>query len=105
MGPTTQLNLAALFDDDFALLERHFEAEGPPTEQALVDAARLLLRYQGSPTAQAHLSVIQALMDRWELDRDGLFSMCRAIWASQWRPSVMEQQEAVGSGADVGAEA
>lgn len=104
MGPTTQLNLAALFDDDFALLERHFEAEGPPTEQALVDAARLLLRYQGSPTAQAHLSVIQALMDRWELDREGLFLMCRAIWASQWRPSAMEQQAGVGSGADVGAD-
>lgn len=104
MRPATQLNPAALFDSDLALLERHLEADGPPTEQALIDAARLLLRYQGNPTA-AHLSVIQALLERWGLDRDELFSMCRAIWASQWRPTAMEQQEAVGSGADVGAEA
>lgn len=102
--PATTGDLAALFAADRSLLERHLLQDGPPSEQALVDASRLLLRYQNHPGGATHVELINTLLSRWNLDTTGLFSLCRSIWASNWRPSAMEQQEAVGSGADVGAD-
>lgn len=102
--PATSSDLAALFATDRSVLEQHLLADGPPSEQALVDASRLLLRYQNHPGGTTHVELINTLLARWNLDTEALFSLCCSIWASNWRPATGEQQEAVGSGADVGAE-
>lgn len=66
----------------------------------LVDLARLLLRYQGSPAAAAHNQRIDQQLLSWGLNQEQLFEKTRAIWSSGYRPAVAAA-EGVGSGADV----
>lgn len=80
-----------------------------PRDDDLIDAARLLLRYQGFPGAQELQRDLATCLRRWGLDQAQLQARTRALWASGYRPplpgaSAQEPATAVGSGADVGAD-
>lgn len=78
-----------------------------PDELALIDTARLLMRYSadgfGAPIHQLLLDVLQG----WGMTREQLHTRTRALWSSGWRPpldpAIQLDGVAVGSGADVGA--
>lgn len=73
-----------------------------PEDGHLVEAARLLMRYQGFPGASGLQQNLTKLLKLWGLSRDELNSRCRAIWASGYRPGqeVGTEPQAVGSGFD-----
>lgn len=70
-----------------------------PADAHLVDAARLLMRYQGFPGARDIQDDLERLLRLWQLTRDALHARTRAIWAAGFRPSP-QGTEAVGSGFD-----
>lgn len=70
-----------------------------PSDAHLVDAARLLMRYQGFPGARDLQSDLAKVLRLWGLDRDGLHARTLAIWASGFRPAPAAA-DAVGSGFD-----
>ena len=82
-----------------ALLAAH-----TPGDAQLVDAARLLMRYQGFPGAHDLQDDLEKVLRLWGLSREELHSRTRAIWASGFRPGPAGPagpgQEAVGSGFD-----
>jgi hypothetical protein len=84
---------------DQRIVDRLLAAE-QPTDADLVDCARLLLRYQGFPGAEAIQQGLATAMTRWHLDRPALFAATRTIWANGYRPAADLEAE-VGSGADV----
>ena len=96
---------AALVADDRSRIQQ-LAALPSPYEWALIDAARLLLRYTpdgfGADLHQQLLAVIKT----WGLNRLQLHERTRALWASGWRPPLDPAQQldgvSVGSGADVG---
>ena len=75
-----------------------------PADAQLVDAARLLMRYQGFPGAHDLQDDLEKVLRLWGLSREELHSRTRAIWASGFRPGpagpAAPAQEAVGSGFD-----
>jgi hypothetical protein len=79
-------------------------AASTPAEAHLVDAARLLMRYQGFPGAHDLQQDLDKVLRLWGLSRDELHRRTRAIWSSGFRPgsagSAPAAQEAVGSGFD-----
>lgn len=79
-------------------------AASAPADAQLVDAARLLMRYQGFPGAHDLQHDLNKLLRLWGLSRDELHSRTRAIWADGYRPApagaVTPAQDAVGSGFD-----
>jgi len=84
-------------------------ATAVPRDDDLIDAARLLLRYQGFPGAQALQRDLAACLQRWGLNQTQLQARTRALWDSGYRPplpstAAQEPAAAVGSGADVGAD-
>ena len=70
-----------------------------PADDHLVDAARLLMRFEGFPGAQDIRDDLARLLRLWNLDRDSLHQRTRAIWAAGFRPAPASS-EAVGSGFD-----
>lgn len=87
---------------DWLIVDR-LAAVTQPGDADLVDCARLLLRYQGFPGAEALKDQLQAALQQWGLEREQLFDATRQIWAGGYRPATGQEAE-VGSGADVGAE-
>jgi hypothetical protein len=75
-------------------------AVSSPEEQHLVDAARLLNRYDGFPGASDLRHDLEKLLTLWKLDRPSLQQRTRAIWAAGFRPGPAAPSEAVGSGFD-----
>ena len=71
-----------------------------PADQHLVDAARLLHRYDGFPGASDLRDDLERLLRLWKLDRPTLQQRTRAIWAAGFRPGPAGPAEAVGSGFD-----
>ena len=67
-----------------------------PADEHLVDAARLLMRFEGFPGAQDIRDDLARLLRLLNLDRDGLHQRTRAIWAAGFRPAPVAS-EAVGS--------
>lgn len=93
-----------LYAQDRALVDQLLAAPTPADEH-LAHAARLLLRYQGFPGAFDVQRDLQTCLARWGLERDSLHARTRALWASGWRPPLPTEEPAVGSGADVSADA
>ena len=71
-----------------------------PAEQQLVDAARLLNRYEGFPGARDLQDDLARLLRLWGISRPDLQARTRAIWAAGFRPGLAVGGEAVGSGFD-----
>jgi hypothetical protein len=71
-----------------------------PDDEHLVDAARLLIRYEGFPGAAGLREDLEKILGFWKLDRDALEQRTRGIWATGFRPGPMAPTEAVGSGFD-----
>ena len=70
-----------------------------PGDAQLVDAARLLMRYEGFPGARDIGDDLAKLLRLWGLDRERLHERTRVIWAAGYRPAPAAA-EAVGSGFD-----
>ena len=70
-----------------------------PSEADLVDAARLLMRYDGFPGARDLQDDLAKALRLWTLTREDLHRRTRAIWAAGFRPAP-EGAAAVGSGFD-----
>ncbi|MGB5135108.1 MAG: DUF3288 family protein [Prochlorococcaceae cyanobacterium] len=70
-----------------------------PADAHLVDAARLLMRYEGFPGAHDLQHDLAKVLRLWGLSRDDLHERTRAIWAAGFRPAP-SGSEAVGSGFD-----
>ena len=70
-----------------------------PDDAQLVDAARLLMRYEGFPGARDIGEDLAKLLRLWGLDRERLHERTRVIWAAGYRPAPAAA-EAVGSGFD-----
>jgi Protein of unknown function (DUF3288) len=99
-GPTRD-QVHPLYDRDCRVV-RAFDRLEQPTDQVLVDAARLLIRYDGFPGARDIPEHIIARCRAWGIaSRVELNARCRAIWASGFRPTF--EGADVGSGADVAA--
>ncbi len=75
-----------------------------PADAQLVDAARLLMRYQGFPGARDLQEDLDKLLRLWGLSRDELHARTRQIWAAGFRPAPTGPEEAVGSGFDTAAQ-
>lgn len=88
-----------LYELDRPVVDRLLAA-GQPTDADLVDAARLLMRYQGFPGARDLQEDLERALGFWGLDRDGLHERTRAIWAAGFRPLKEAPAEPVGSGFD-----
>ncbi|MEB3272873.1 MAG: DUF3288 family protein [Prochlorothrix sp.] len=56
---------------------------GDMSDMALVELARLKIRYQGFPGAQDIQDSLAEAMQRWGLTEDDLFARTRAIHAQQ----------------------
>lgn len=70
-----------------------------PGDAQLVDAARLLMRYEGFPGARDLQHDLARVLRLWGLDREALQQRTRAIWASGFRPAPATG-DTVGSGFD-----
>ena len=75
-------------------------AVATPSDEHLVDVARLLLRYQGFPGAIDLQDDLAKVLRLWGLDREQLQARTRAIWAAGFRPAPAAAAEAVGSSFD-----
>ncbi|MEX1316430.1 MAG: DUF3288 family protein [Synechococcaceae cyanobacterium] len=74
-------------------------ASETPSDEHLVDAARLLMRYQGFPGAQDIQDDLAKVLRLWGLSREDLHERTRMLWAAGYRP-VPSTADAVGSGFD-----
>ena len=83
---------------DRETVERLLAAD-PPGEADLIDAARLLMRYQGFPGAHDLQDDLAKALRLWGLSREALPERTRAIWAGGYRP-MAAGSEGVGSGFD-----
>lgn len=87
-----------LYADDRDRVDALLACEEPGDAQ-LVEAARLLMRYQGFPGARDLQDDLVKLLRLWGLDREALHARTRAIWAAGFRPA-SAAADAVGSGFD-----
>ena len=73
-----------------------------PTDEQLVDAARLLIRYDGFPGAVALKADLEKVTKLWKLSREQLNERAQQLWAAGYRPGQGGSLEtpAVGSGFD-----
>ena len=85
---------------DQAVVERLL-AVSTPAEEHLVDAARLLMRYEGFPGAIDIQENLSKALRLWGLSRDQVHERTRAIWAAGFRPApAAAAEDPVGSGFD-----
>ena len=96
MGQAEQTH--PLYASDREIVDRLLAAQ-EPADGDLIDAARLLNRYQGFPGATDLQEDLAKVLRFWKLDRDALQERTRAIWAAGYRPAPASA-EAVGSGFD-----
>jgi len=75
-----------------------------PADAELVEAARLLMRYQGFPGAADLQRDLAKVLRLWRLDRETLQGRTRAIWAAGYRLEPTTAGDAVGSGFDTAAQ-
>ncbi|KMM16766.1 DUF3288 family protein [Synechococcus sp. GFB01] len=78
-------------------------AAATPADDHLVDAARLLMRYEGFPGASDLQADLHKALRLWGLSREQLQERTRAIWAAGYRPAPLAAAagaEPVGSGFD-----
>ena len=94
----TEQQTHPLYEADREVADRLLAAESP-TDADLVDAARLLMRYEGFPGADDIKDDLAKAVRLWGLDRDGLHERTRAIWAAGFRPT-RGIEDAVGSSFD-----
>jgi hypothetical protein len=83
---------------DRVVVDRLLAAD-TPTDGHLVDAARLLMRYEGFPGASDLQDDLAKVLRFWGLSREALHERTRAIWAAGYRPAPTSG-DAVGSGFD-----
>lgn len=83
---------------DRDVVDRLLAAE-TPADADLIDAARLLMRYQGFPGADDLQDDLERVLRLWGLDREALHLRTRAVWAAGFRPAPAAA-EAVGSSFD-----
>ncbi|MCP9849473.1 DUF3288 family protein [Cyanobium sp. Morenito 9A2] len=99
MAETDVLQAHPLYATDRDLVDRLL-AVTVPTDQDLVDLARLAMRYEGFPGAHDLQTDLVKTLRLWGLERAQLHGRTRAIWAAGHRPGAQAQQEPVGSGFD-----
>ena len=87
-----------LYASDRETVDRLLAAQ-QPKDADLVDAARLLMRYQGFPGAHDLQEDLAKALRLWGLDRAGLHQRTQAIWAAGYRPAPAAG-DTVGSGFD-----
>lgn len=93
-----------LYRQDRDTVDRLLAAQ-VPGEDDLVDAARLLARYEGFPGAFDLKTDLDRVIRLWGLNRDSLHGQTRAIWQGGYRPGgAAGKGEPVGSGFDASAE-
>lgn len=68
----------------------------------IVNAARLLIRYNGLSDGKDIRGDIVLALHKWNKTPNQLHIKSREIWQSGWRPGNVDQEE-IGSGADVNA--
>ena len=78
-------------------------AANQPGDADLIDAARLLMRYQGFPGAHDLQEDLAKTLRLWGLSREALHERTRALWAQGYRPAAAAS-EGVGSGFDTTAD-
>jgi len=91
-----------LYATDRDAIDRLLAVEAP-ADAHLVDAARLLMRYEGFPGAPDLKDDLAKALRLWGLSRDQLHLRTRQIWADGFRPAPVGNEaasEAVGSGFD-----
>ncbi|MEB3350977.1 MAG: DUF3288 family protein [Cyanobacteriota bacterium] len=88
-----------LYSADRDTVDRLLAATSPADDH-LVDAARLLMRYDGFPGARDLQDDLAKVLRHWGLDREELHGRTRALWAAGFRPNATATAEAVGSGFD-----
>lgn len=96
MGQAEQTH--PLYASDRDIVDRLLAAQ-EPAEADLVDAARLLNRYQGFPGASDLQEDLSKVLRLWGLDREALQTRTKAIWQAGYRPAPADA-DAVGSGFD-----
>ena len=89
-----------LYSLDRDIVDRLLAAE-VPTDGDLVDAARLLSRYEGFPGAFDLQNDLERAVRLWGLNRETLQTRTRAIWQEGFKPGTSgAKAEPVGSGFD-----
>ncbi|MEI8250042.1 MAG: DUF3288 family protein [Synechococcus sp. ELA057] len=78
-------------------------AADPPSDDHLIDAARLLMRYDGFPGATDLQDDLARVLRLWGLKPEELQQRTRALWAAGYRPGMPVASEGVGSGFDTAA--
>lgn len=93
-----------LYRLDRETVDRLLAAEAP-TDADLVDAARLLSRYEGFPGAFDLQADLERAIRLWGLNRETLQARTRALWQGGYRPGAsVSGAEPVGSGFDASSE-
>ena len=87
-----------LYEADRNVVDRLLAA-AQPADADLIDAARLLMRYQGFPGARDLQDDLAKVLRLWQLDREQLQQRTRALWAAGYRP-LADTNAGVGSGFD-----
>lgn len=72
-----------------------------PGDAEIVHAARLAIRYRDSRLSTDLMDLIREAANRWSITLDELYAQARSVWASDHSPAALQQDLAVGSGADV----
>jgi hypothetical protein len=76
--------------------------QSTPSEQDIVDASRLYVRYCSSRLSPDLAEAILQALRNWNLSVEEVQERARSIWQSGWRPTPQAAEEQpVGSGADV----
>ena len=102
MEPSSNDQSHPLYATDRDVVDRLLAAE-QPADAHLVDAARLLMRYENFPGAHDLSADLAKALRLWGLSRQQLHSRTRAIWEAGFRPAATATPAAsgaVGSGFD-----
>lgn len=93
-----------LYRQDRATVDRLLAAQAP-ADTDLVDAARLLSRYEGFPGAFDLQNDLERAIRLWGLNRETLQAKTRALWQGGYKPGASDPRtEPVGSGFDASAD-
>jgi hypothetical protein len=93
-----------LYNQDRSTVDRLLAAQAP-ADADLVDAARLLSRYDGFPGAFDLQNDLERAIRLWGLDLMTLQAKTRALWQGGYKPGASDPKaEPVGSGFDASAD-
>jgi hypothetical protein len=93
-----------LYSQDRSTVDRLLAAQAP-ADADLVDAARLLSRYDGFPGAFDLQNDLERAIRLWGLDLVTLQAKTRALWQGGYKPGASDPKaEPVGSGFDASAD-